>query len=672
MLYRICDDISSTQNSKGENDIYRKFEFQFSNLFDQGEMARTDKDFEDIYIHDNEFESQIDNFMSSINSTALFCVGYTGIGKTTAIRHCFNLGVGHVPTLHTTSKHSSNKHIIIFPTFLDGFLQPLGERFDLSERVSSVCTLMEKEHPELLKVYKTIDGLKEFYSFIQKYTPHILEAKGSVLDLARLSEEEYIIKRLDDARQYASLEFCVCKLKYYISKKYDTYDRLVIILDDIETMPEIFQERIITDYFHLFSAMQNTEYPQDSDFRVNLLISLRPHTFRIISKGMQGRRLSAYPQNIITKNSSVDLEMLFKKRFDFYTKFSQKKIGNYESWKDSYEKLMLINQIFDGKYKNMICNLCFMNVRTALAEYSKVLSNRFWVQKDHEKLDAFTISANEFTINNITVLRAIGCGNSSVFIGDYNYIIPNFFYTTRNEDYSIQCLLVMNYFKRNLQIFAGGTVEYGLDAEELRMVYSKWNYVLNEERVKQLRCALQHLFECKILRKSIIDFDDYQTIDSLESLDETSRLYISPRGIELMNMLKRDSILLEMLREAAWRNYNGREGEYSCKSSYELIQTGHQIDLYIDLLEYVEALLQAEEEFFFSQHRTNLYEYRNLFGDELVTELLMSGIENSLRLSGIIYNSIIARKYNQVIERIVECKTVLLGEPKPQNSSPSF
>lgn len=670
MFYRICDHISPNQNAKGENDIYRKFEFQFSNLFNQGEIARTDQDFEDIYIHDIEFESRIDNFMKSINSTTLFCVGYTGIGKTTAIRHCFNLGVGHAPTLHTPSKLSSNKHIIIFPTFLDGFMQPVDERFDLSDRVSSVCTLMEKKHPELLAVYKTIDGLKDFYSFIQKHTPHILESRGNILDLARLSEEDYIIKRLDNARQYAPLEFCVCKLKYYISKKYDIYDRLVIILDDIETLPEVFQERIIIDYFHLFAAMQNTEYPQDSDFRINLLISLRPHTFRNISKGMHGRRLSAFPQNIITKNYSVDLEKLFKKRFDFYTKFLQEKIGNSESWKDSYEKLMLINQMFDGKYKNMICNLCFMNIRAALAEYSKILSNRFWIQKDHEKLDAFTISANEFAINNITVLRAIGCGNSSVFTGDYNHIIPNFFYTTRNEDYSIQCLLVMKYFRKKLQIFAGGTVEYGLDAEELRVVYSKWNYVLDEERVKQLRCALEYLFECKILRKSIIDFDDYRTIDTLESLDETSRLYISPRGIELMNMFDRDSILLEMLRESAWRNYNGREEEYSCKSSYELIQTGHQSDLYIDLLEYVEALLQAEEEFFFSQQRINLYEYCNLFGDELVTELLISGIEKSLRYSGMIYNSIIARKYNQVIERIAECKTVLLGESK--SSSPGF
>lgn len=662
MYYRICDNYFFDSQSDSRSDIYRRFEFQFSNLFNSGEIAINNDDFNKMYIPDPEFESKIQSFLLSINSAAQFCVGYTGIGKTTSIRHCLNLGISSVPTLTTSSKLTENKRMVIFPTFLDNYVPTAEEHFNLSSRISAVCTAMEKEHPELLETYKTFDGLKAFYSFIQNHTPYILETAENIMDLARTSEEDYIIKRLNNAMKHFPLEISACKLKYYIFKKYDIYDRLVIILDDVETMPEMFQERIIMEYFHLFESMQNTDYPQDLNYRVNLLISLRSHTYRIISSGMRGRILEAYPFEVITKNHPVDLESLFKNRFDHYTNMKFKTIGNPESWKMSYEKLMLINQAFDGQYKDMIINLCFMNIRVALAEYAKVFANRFWIQGDQIKSSTFTISSKDFNINNVTVIRAIGCGNSKVFTGEYNSIIPNFFLTTRDEDYSIQCLLVMQYFCRKMQIFTNGSMEYGLDAEELHNVYTEWKYVLDEVRVKQLDLALHYLFECKILRKSIMDFDDYQTLDTPKSITETSRLYISPRGIELMNMLKRNSILLEMLRECSWRDYNEATNGYSQECSYDLIRNKQQNKLFIDLLEYVESLRQIEEEFFFSSKSINLHEYRNLFGDTLAVEGLISGIENSHRYSSEIYDPVIAKKYYQLKEQINDSKKILSGE----------
>lgn len=227
-------------------------------------------------------------------------------------------------------------------------------------------------------------------------------------------------------------------------------------------------------------------------------------------------------------------------------------------------------------------------------------------------------------------------------------------------DYSIQCLLVMQYFREKMQVFSGGGVEYGLNAEALHEVYAEWRYVLDEKRVNQLRCALYHLFECKILRKSIMDFDDYQALDTSKSLDETSRLYMSPRGIELMNMLERDSILLEMLRECVWREYSGHEDEYCLECSHDLVRSGRQNNLFMDLLEYVESLHQMEVEFLSSQEGISLHEYRKLFGSSLVVERLLSGIENSLRFSGKIYNSDIAKKFYQVTEKIVESKMILM------------
>ena len=661
--YRICDNYNTYRNAENVNDIYRKFQFQFINMLNANEIARSSKDFEEMYISDPAFELQIDTFLNSIGSMAQFCVGYTGIGKTTTIRHCFKLGVSAAPVLNVPSKLTQGKYMIIFPTFLNGYFQSEDKSFDLCPRISSVCTTLENAHPELHDIYKKPEELKLFFNFIQNHIPHILESGENINDLVGLSEEESVVKKLNNTMRTFPLEYHTCRLKYYILRKSDIYDRLIIILDDIEAMPESFQERVIADYLHLFDCMQNTDYPQDSNYRVNLLISLRPHTYRMFSNGIYGRLLSAYSFAApIIKEHSVDLNLLFKKRFDFYTGMSHTNIGNPESWDRCYEQLMLVNNLFDGQFKRMISNLCFFNVRTSLAEYAKILGNRAWIQGNSLKSDFFIISSDEYKFNDITVPRAIGCGNSIVFTGIDDSIIPNIFYTSPYLDYSIQCLLVMQYYRGKMQIFTGGGVEYGLDALPLQKVYAEWEKILDDERVKQLSIAMQHLYECKILRKSIMDFEDYQTLDVSKSLKDTSRLYLSPRGIELMNMFEQSSVLLEMLRECAWHEYRGQDNNYYNRCSHELIRNGKQNELFIDLLEYIEMLRQAEEEFFFSLNNINLCEYRNMFGYNLAVERLMLGIEKSLRFSGKLYNTMIAKKFNQVLERIQESKKALWGD----------
>lgn len=44
--YRICDNYSTSYNPKDMNDIYRKFQFQFSNMLNANEIARSLNDFE--------------------------------------------------------------------------------------------------------------------------------------------------------------------------------------------------------------------------------------------------------------------------------------------------------------------------------------------------------------------------------------------------------------------------------------------------------------------------------------------------------------------------------------------------------------------------------------------------------------------------------------------------
>ncbi len=583
---------------------------------------------------DDDFEKQIERFRTSETDMAKFCVGYTGIGKTTSLRHCFDLGVSNEAHINTLRKE------VIFPTFLDGYQISDMEKFDLSARIAAVCTKLEEENPNLRNVLKTDEGKKDFYTFIRNHTAFALENIDPIYAMD-IDENQLIIEKLKGAYKESPFEFQANRLKYYIKMNYDKYQRLVIVLDDIESLPENCQRETISKYLKLYSCMKNTDYPESHKYSVNLLISVRPHTYRILNTS---RHIETYPisEPAVLKKKSVDLDTIFERRFNYYTEHSTRVIGNIDTWKICYNELMKMNRIFEGKYKDMIKNLCFMNIREALAQYSKVFANRFWVQKNKNKDDVFTITAPEYSFNNINVIRALACNEDPIFCGTEETIIPNIFYTSEEEDLSIYCLLIMKYFFKKR-----GIESYGLNAEKLGDIIEEWKNIFGENIVSKFIKALQFLFERKILRKSIKDFDDIKTLDTKESLNDNSRLYISPRGYEMFEMIGRDSVLLEMLRESAWRDYENRK--YSQLSSSELMKQSKQDEIFKDLLEYIDYLCEMEDDIL---SIVKVYEkrenYKKAFGQTSISLELLKGVKNSLDYSGIIFYNDISHQYRNV------------------------
>ena len=624
--------------SVGESDIYRKFSEQFENLFNSEEVSKTDSEFEKTYVHDFDFEKKLESFKTSKTSMAKFCVGYTGIGKTTSIRTVFHLGVSNEVKFFKKSGE------IVFPTFLDGYNLDDIKKFDISKRLSAVCTQMEKIHPELKILMKSKEGKKEFHDFILKHTDFALENIDPI-DAMDMEENELIIERLRGAAEKNGYEYQANRLKFYIYKKSDIYNRLIIILDDIETLPEKYLKQTIKKYLKLYSCMQNTDYVEGKKYNVNLLISVRPHTHRLFN---ENREIETFPisEPAILKNDSVDLVEIFKKRFDYYTKSSNKEIGNVETWERCRAALMEMSNQFNGQYKKMIKSLCFMNIRESLASYSRIFANRYWVQKNKPKEDAFIVTVPDYSFNNINVIRALACNEERVFFGDNNPIIPNIFYTTEDTDLIIYCLLVIKYF-----VMKTRGLSYGLNAEPLLETFELWDEVFSIDSLNKIKKAMYYLFERKVLRKSIIDFEDFDTMDRSSSLNENTHLYISPRGNELYNMFGNDSVLLEMLRECSWRDYNnGRE--YSTEASSELMKKSQQKTIFIDLLEYISYLCEQEEGVLSTVNNKDLY--RGLFGTESMLHQLLLGVKNSLDYSGIMSDEIVRIKYNFVNSQILE------------------
>lgn len=639
MKTRICENYSRN-TTIGENDIYRKFSREFEKMFHAGDTAIDKEDFERLYVQEPEFEKQIEAFRKSDVNLTKFCVGYTGIGKTTGIRHCFGLGVGKETLI------DEKKGEIIFPTFLDGIKKDI-KCFQLTSRIAAVCSKIEKRYPDLRQYFQTLDGKRELYNFIQEHTGFALEGINPV-EAMDMSEETLIIESLKYAYTQNPFEYQANRLKLLIKKKYNVIKGLTIILDDIESLPQLYQGEIIENFLKFKECMLNTDFPKDHDYNVKLLISIRPHTLRLFHNSRTMETFCIDTPEIL-KRDSVDLSEIFTRRFNYYKEQMGYTVGNTDTWTECYQVLENLNNQFEDKYKNMIKKLCFLNIREALSTYARIFANRLWIQKGKIKEEYFSLNLKEYQFNNINVIRAIASNEECVFWGDRSICIPNIFYTSIEGDLSINCLLVLQYFHRK----RNGDV-YGLHAATLEEVYNEWGSVLDSISREHMKTALEYLFELHILRKSIRDFDDMRTMDTKYSLHEDSRLYISPRGEELLEMFQRDSVLLELLRETAWREYENREN-YSQKCSYELMSQKKQEIIFYDLLEYIDYFREKEDDIL--SNVTNKYKYRLLFGYTPIVSNLLEGVKCSLDYSGYINYSGMRQYYEDIKRRIEELYT---------------
>lgn len=604
----------------GASDIYRKFKIQFEAMFNPNDIAKSKEEFKKIYVNDTVFENKLEDFRNSVGSMAAFCVGYTGIGKTTSIRYCFNLGIKKIVVYNAERKE------LVFPAFFDGHNLEVDFSEDLAKKIGAVCSFLERENPDLKQYMRTENGLSELVNFIQETKPEIIEVDPLVLvDMDDVAEVRYRLRQAFDNHKYS---YFAMRLKYMIMKKYDRYKRLVIILDDVESLPHSYQQSLIRLYLSFFDCMTNTEFPQDTEYNINLLISLRPHTFRLFNNN---RNLETYPvlKHPITKDEPIDLSDLFQKRFDYYTETNSRVIGNMGSWTECYNSLKTMNEMFMGKYKTMIIRLCFMNIREALSCYARIFANRLWIQKNKEQYAEFTINIPEYTFNNITIIRALACNESKAYFDEENNLFPCLFLNEDQKDYTIYCLLLLNVFyeKKSKNEY------YGENAQEKKELMDELETVFPHEVVKKFENCLFYLFEKRILRKSIRDKDDYKTLDTRKSLKDDSFIYLSSKGEEMWKMFSQDSVLLELFREAVYRDY--KKNDFNDKSSYELMESGHQREIFLDLLKYIEYLGYREDDLRNSvTENSKRKKYEELFGREMMVSYLLEGVHCSLRYSG--------------------------------------
>lgn len=641
------NEISTMRNMKGsKNDLYTRYRYAFEHILPLNSTRYGSEEDDVFYIPDIELNQELDLLFTDTNDTLSILIGYAGIGKSTCLRHHFKF-TNSAPNLREAEQ------VLIFPATFNGYVSDENEdsyvfdmkddqiakgiKDDLTLRIDSVCSYLEKLFPELKKRFNSEIGQKEIYKYLQETNPKVLEylSYNERKDILKEDEEKKI---LEYAYRNERFICTTTKLKYYLGSDICKCNKLIVILDDIESLPYKFQLQLVMQYSRFFECMRNISRSiLTKEYVVNFIIAMRPHTYSFL-KGYQAFQAFFVTREIFKKNM-INMVLYFKNKVSYYqNKIPHEKI---ESWENAGKILNILCTKFNSYYAKMINNLVLWNTRDAIEIYKSVLENRIWIQRNMGKTSSFIIDEENYIFNNISVLRAIACGHYYVYAKRAFSIIPNILYNTLDKNYSFPILYIFTMYIHN----NNDDYTYGIMSKSYEEIVNCFISVFPDytDIVSDVEFCIQYLLSEKILCRSINDIDNIKLSNKKNYLKENSLLYLSPKGFEIFNMINSDSVYMELCREDYYRDYSKQET--CCLSSFELMQSGEQFRIFLDLLNLLIEISKEEKKYIeYSKNNNTLDIYKRYFGNLIISQNFYRGILRSIEFSGNSNNEKLIRK----------------------------
>ena len=180
-------------------------------------------------------------------------------------------------------------------------------------------------------------------------------------------------------------------------------------------------------------------------------------------------------------------------------------------------------------------------------------------------------------------------------------------------------------------------MEYGDSYIVLKDYRDIFLEIFGKNSEQKIKDVISYLYQCEILRKSIADNNDAK--DSFgenvyrEKIGWESKMYITSRGRKLWDMLKDDSLLLELCREDVYRE---RFLPEDCmKSSYDLMTEGKQDVLFNDLLFIINQVFEEELKYLKEVCKKKKQDlFVTAFGKSPLSLILLEGVSKSIQYSG--------------------------------------
>ena len=187
--------------------------------------------------------------------------------------------------------------------------------------------------------------------------------------------------------------------------------------------------------------------------------------------------------------------------------------------------------------------------------------------------------------------------------------------------------------------------------------------------------SLTYLHNTGVLLRSIYDIEDINEEQIERKYNGFYKLYLSPRGLLLYELFSKNALLLQLYRDDICTDIENNDKITNDLKTDEILKY---------LLEYISKLFACEKKYI-SNASFSLKKYCDLFGQELITALLLEGVviniktcypENTQEYKMLMhsaknliremkhYISIIKKEYNIIFKTTDYLEHVILEEGK--------
>lgn len=578
----------------------------FETIFYAKHMAKSIEQEKLLYISDNELEHEMKSLWCQ-NFSSLSCmIGYPQTGKTTFLRYYIGNDLINV----------SGEGTVFWVDYWDIFEEGMDRNCFFLNRVNKIFDTLLAKFPQVKDYFETYDKNENVERFVDCFLEKFFEQQPEVFS-----------KQI----QFTN---CLKKLFYILCVPKSPIQKIVFCIDGIEHIRNRkIQDEKIRFYGLLYSFL--TTIPPKADrpnCTIHMLFSVSPYYYARLRTCIS--EVCDEYIHVILKND-INLERYLSKRIKLFCRDKE-----IEIWGNCRQQFSRISQKFGGKYDRMIKNLSFNNIGRCMELYARILTNRRWViPKISENASSF--SKEDYILNNITVIRAIVCGENEIFVNTEEGCVTNLLYNTPmpEKNYSILCLYIVCMFIK----------EQRKDREY------RWGF--SRQQVKKI---LGELFQgIDGIFQDIEEVIDYllrnHVLDKVSDNVLEENIYLTPKGLELWNMLQSDSVFLEMCREDYYRQYDEEGCDNNPYSSYHLMQTMQQHELFKDLCRILEELVKIEQKYMDSVRKNQTRRlFENTFGGYPMVFYLLEGLKKSLVYSGLIDHRDVKPFYESVVKKVAE------------------
>lgn len=550
------------------NDLYRKFKKAFDLLLAADSPAISRQEYRDWHVSTPELEEELRSASENLRDTFRFILGPTGIGKSTLIRYVFALDQAPVIKDRT----------LYIPIFLNN-RRPHHELFDAVIRVC--CRRLGKSEI----------NVEALYDFIDQNRPDLLDLDPS--SSGRSKEGS-----LGALREKSPFAYEMERLKFLL--KGSTVERVIMIVDDIESLTYDDQDRLIHNVCRSFACLQNEK---ERSYTLSYIVSCRPSTHaHLRSRDWYSVYSFADPISI---NRPLDLISIFRARFDSAvdTLGLAHDAKNKETWSRAYEILMRLAELISDRYHVSITGLCNWNLRQSLLEFQRVLTNRTWFQRNRGFSPSFTIEDTGFSVTEASIYRALAIRNGHIYPG-YETPIANLLWNTEDDTSDLLITYVIRYLMVDAQAVQEDKGVNGLImGTDFLAIFPKLKH-----DTSSFEKVLDYMHRTRLIEK--------------EDVQGTEFLSLTPRSTTLWRMLQSNSICLEFFRDDTYLELSS----FSSQPTQDLSSE----QLFLAIIEVVMRLITVERRHL-NDCRSNrtLYLFSRRFGKKLVGRYLIGGVSAS-------------------------------------------